>query len=212
MVYAKDSANHRGTQKLEEAGDVSLQMNRSSNDSAVKFAETDGNGSYIDGDVGSDFEWKVARKMSDELVTGRVPPDKRTADSGEANDEEAAEERKVERRKDGISVGEYCCSEACANTLSVHINGTRTCRWVSELAHYCYLSLLALRETSLCTSFATGAPFVASLSARQVCCVQRLHRSGYSATAAVLRDAMKYTPSLFRRVSMCHYWLFLSSS
>jgi hypothetical protein len=116
MVYARDSANHRGTQKVEEAGDVSLHMNRSSNDSAVKFAETDGNGSRVDGDVDSDFEWKVARKMSDEVVTGRVPPDKRTAHSGEANDEEAAEERKVERRKDAISVGEYCCSAVCADT------------------------------------------------------------------------------------------------
>ena len=61
MVCVRDSANHRGTQNVQEADDISSRMHRSINDSKVNSSET-----------------------------------------------EAAEERRVEGRKDGINVGEYC--------------------------------------------------------------------------------------------------------
>jgi hypothetical protein len=39
-VYVRDSADHRGTQKAQEAGDVSSRMNRSVNDSKVNSSDT----------------------------------------------------------------------------------------------------------------------------------------------------------------------------
>jgi hypothetical protein len=54
------------------------------------------------------FEWKVARNISDQVVEGRVPPDKWTADSREAEGVEVAEEGRAEERRDGINEGEYC--------------------------------------------------------------------------------------------------------
>ena len=108
MVYVRDSANCRGTRKLQEAGDISSRMNRSMNDSKVNSSETDRVGSRIGDSVEGDFERKVARNISDRVVEGRVPPDKWTADRREAEGEEAAEGRRVEERKEGINVGEYC--------------------------------------------------------------------------------------------------------
>jgi hypothetical protein len=74
-------------------------MNRSINVSEVNVSETDRDGSRIGDSVESDFERKVARNISDRDAEGRVPPDKRTAGSREAEGEE---------QKDGIDVGEYC--------------------------------------------------------------------------------------------------------
>jgi hypothetical protein len=108
MVYVRDYAKHRGTRKVQESGDISSLMGRSNNDSKVNSSETDRAGSRIGESVESDFEWKVARNISDQVVEGRVPPDKWTADSREAEGVEVAEERRVEERKDGINVGEYC--------------------------------------------------------------------------------------------------------
>jgi hypothetical protein len=103
MVYVRDSANHRGTRQL-QAGDVTSRMNRSVNDSKVNSSETDRTESRI----GGSGEWKVSRNISDQVVEGRAPPDKWTADRREAEGVEAAEEGRVEERKDGINVGEYC--------------------------------------------------------------------------------------------------------
>jgi hypothetical protein len=83
-------------------------MNRSINDSKVNSSETDRDGSRIGDSVESDFGWKVARNISDQVVEGRVPTDEWIAESRVAEGEEAAEERRVEERKDGINVGEYC--------------------------------------------------------------------------------------------------------
>jgi len=108
MVYARDSANNRDTRKSPEAGDISSRMDRSINDSKVNSSETDRDGSRIGDSVESDFEWEVARSISDQVVDGQVPPVKWTADRREAEGAEAADEGMVERRKDGINVGEYC--------------------------------------------------------------------------------------------------------
>jgi len=108
MVYARDSANNRDTQKAQEADDISSRMDRSINDSKVNSSETDRDGSRIGDSVENDFEWELARSISDQAVDGRVPPVKWTADRREAEGVEAAEEGMVERRKDGINVGEYC--------------------------------------------------------------------------------------------------------
>jgi hypothetical protein len=108
MAYLRDYAKHRGTQKLQEAGDISSRMNRSINDSKVNSSETDRAGSRIGDNVESDFEWKVARNLPDQAVEGRGPPDKWTAEIREAEGVEAAVKGKVEERKDGINIGEYC--------------------------------------------------------------------------------------------------------
>ena len=108
MVYARDSANNRDTQKAQEAGDISSRMERSINDSKVNSSETDLNGWRIGESVENDFEWEVARSISDQVVDGRVPPVKWTADRREAEGVEAAEEGMVEGRKDEINLGEYC--------------------------------------------------------------------------------------------------------
>jgi len=106
-VYVRDSADHRGTQKAQEAGDVSSRMNRSVNDSKVNSSNTDRDGSRIGDSVERDFEWKGARNITDQDIEGGVPPDKWTADSSVGEGEEEAEERMVEEQKDGINVGEY---------------------------------------------------------------------------------------------------------
>ena len=108
MVYVRDSANHRDTQQVQQVGDISLGMNRSINDTKVNSSEKDRAGSRIGDSVESDFEWKVARNISDQDVEGRVPPDKWTADRREADGLDAAEEGRGEQRKDGINGGEYC--------------------------------------------------------------------------------------------------------
>ena len=107
-VYVRDSADQRGTQKAQEAGDVSSHMNRSVNDSKVNSSDTDRDGSRIGDNVERDFEWKVARNITDQYVKGGVQTDKWTADRREGEGEEGAEARRVEVRKDGINVGEYC--------------------------------------------------------------------------------------------------------
>jgi hypothetical protein len=107
-VYATDSANNRDTQKAQEAGDILSRMDRSINDSKVKSSETDRDRSHVGDSVESDFEWQVARRISDQAVDGRVPPVKLTADRREAEGLVAAEDGKFEGRKDGINVGEYC--------------------------------------------------------------------------------------------------------
>lgn len=105
MVYVRDYANHRSTRKVGEAGDpcISSRMKRSINDSKVNFSESDRDGSRIGDSVESDFEWKVNRTICDQVVEGRVPPEKWTADSREAKGEGAVTEGRV-----GINVGEYC--------------------------------------------------------------------------------------------------------
>ena len=108
MVYGRNYVNHRGTRKAQDAGDKSLRMNRSINDSKVSSSEPDRAGSRISDSVESDFEWEVARNISDQVVEGRVPPDKWTADRTEAEGVGAAEKGFVEELKDGINVGEYC--------------------------------------------------------------------------------------------------------
>jgi len=75
---------------------------------SINVSETDRDGSRIGDSVGSDFEWQVARNQSDQVVEGRVLPGKCSADSREAEGEEAAEEGRVEERQNGINVGEYC--------------------------------------------------------------------------------------------------------
>ena len=121
-VYVRDYTNRSGSRTIEEPGDVSLHVNRSLNDSTVNFAEDGRN----DGDVESDLEWKVARQISDEVVNGRVPPDKGPADGREVNDDEAADEGKPAKQKHGINIGEYSHSAASADTQGVHINRTVT--------------------------------------------------------------------------------------
>jgi len=96
------------TRKAQEAGDVSSQMNRSVNDSKVHSSNTDRDGSRIGDSVERDFERKGARNIADKVVEGGIPPDKWTADRREREVEEGAEERRVEERKNGINVGEYC--------------------------------------------------------------------------------------------------------
>ena len=83
-------------------------MNRSVNDSEVNSSNTDRDGSRIGDSVERDFEWKVARNITDQDVDGGVPTDKWTSDRREGEGEEGAEERRVEEREDGINVGEYC--------------------------------------------------------------------------------------------------------
>jgi hypothetical protein len=107
MVYFRDSAKHRDIRKLEEAVHVSSRMNRSINDSNVHFSETELDGSRVGDSAESEFEWKVARNITDLVVEGRVLPDKWNADSKETEGEDAAEKRRVENWKDGINVGEY---------------------------------------------------------------------------------------------------------
>jgi len=108
MAYARDSANNRDTQKAQEADDISSRTDRSINDSKVNSSETDRDGSRIGDSVENDFEWQVARSISDQAVDGRVPTVKWTADRREAEGVKTAEEGMVERWKDGINVGEYC--------------------------------------------------------------------------------------------------------
>jgi hypothetical protein len=108
MVSARDSANNRDTQKAQVAGDILSRMDRSVNDSKVNSSETDRDRSHIGDSVESDFVWEVARNISDQVVDGQVPPVKWTADRREAEGVETAEEGRVEWRKDGINVGEYC--------------------------------------------------------------------------------------------------------
>jgi hypothetical protein len=74
----------------------------------VKVSITDRDASRIGDSVESDFEWQVARNMSDQVAEGRVRPDKWSAVSREAEGEGAAEERRFDGRNDGINVGEYC--------------------------------------------------------------------------------------------------------
>jgi len=93
MVYLRDYAKHRGTRKIQEAGDISSLMNRNINDSKFKSSETDRAGSRIGDNVESDFEWKVARNIPDQIVEGRGPPEKWTADNREVEGIEAAEEK-----------------------------------------------------------------------------------------------------------------------
>ena len=50
----------------------------------------------------------VARNISDQVVEGRVPPDKCIAERRETEGVGGAEEGRVEERKDRINVGEYC--------------------------------------------------------------------------------------------------------
>jgi hypothetical protein len=80
-------------------------MGRSINGSKVNSSETDFVGSRIGDILESEFEWKVARNISDQVVEGRVPSDKWTADRREV---QAAEDGSVEERSDGINLGEYC--------------------------------------------------------------------------------------------------------
>jgi hypothetical protein len=107
-AYVRDCANQRGTGEAQEAGDVSSRMNRSINDSKVISSYTDRAGSCIGDSVEGDFECRVARNTSDQIVEGRVPTDKMTADSREAEGEGAVEEGSGEERKDEINIGEYC--------------------------------------------------------------------------------------------------------
>ena len=108
MAYVRDSANHRCTGKVNETGAVSSRMDGSRNVCKDNISETDHDGSRIGDSVESDFEWQVARNISDQVVEGRVPPSKCTAGRREAEGVEAAEDGMVEERKDGINVGEYC--------------------------------------------------------------------------------------------------------
>jgi len=107
MVYVRDSANNGDIQKAQE-DDISSRMDRSINDSKLNSSETDRDGSRIGDSVENDFEWQVARSISDQVLEGRVSPVKWTADRRERESVETAEEGMVERRKDGINVGEYC--------------------------------------------------------------------------------------------------------
>ena len=108
MVYVRDSATHNGSRKGQGTGAVSSRVDGSMNVSKVKVSITDRDGSRIGDSVESDFEWQVARNMSDQVVEGRVRPDKWSAVSREAEGEGAAEERRFDGRNDGINVGEYC--------------------------------------------------------------------------------------------------------
>jgi len=108
MVYTRDSANNGDIQKAQEADDISSRMDRSINDSKVNSSETDRDGSPIGDSVENDFEWQVARSISDQVLERRVSPVTWTADRRERESVETAEEGMVERRKDGINVGEYC--------------------------------------------------------------------------------------------------------
>jgi hypothetical protein len=108
MVHVRDSANNRDTQNAQEAGDISSRMDRSINDSKVNSSETNHDGSRIGDRVGSDFEWEVARSISDQVVDGQVSPVKWTGDRSEAEGAEAAEKIESDNRKDGKNVGEYC--------------------------------------------------------------------------------------------------------
>jgi hypothetical protein len=107
MVYVRDSANHRGTRQAQASDISSSRVNIIINDSKVNFSENDRAGSRISASVEGDFEWKVSRNISDQVVEGRVPPDKWTADGREADGVEGADEERVEERKDGLNVGEY---------------------------------------------------------------------------------------------------------
>ena len=107
MVYFRGSASHLDIRKADNAGDTSSRMNRSTNESNVNFSEIDRDGTRVCDSAESDFEWKVARNISDLGAEGRDSPDKWTADSRETEGEEAAEERRVENWKDGRNVGEY---------------------------------------------------------------------------------------------------------
>jgi len=112
MEYVRDSANNRDTQKAHEAGDISSRMDRSINDSKDKSSKTDRDGLRIGDSVESDFEWEVARSISDQVADGQVPPVKWTDARREAEGAEAAERRVFENRMDGKNVGE-CCGHYC---------------------------------------------------------------------------------------------------
>jgi hypothetical protein len=103
MAYVRYYANHSCTRNVEDVGDIPSRMDRSVNQSKINFSETDRDGSRIDESVGSGFEWKVTRNISDHVIEGRVPPVKWTADSRDAEGEGAVEEGRV-----GVNVGEYC--------------------------------------------------------------------------------------------------------
>jgi len=107
MVYIRDPANSRDTQKSHEASDTASRMDGSINYSKVNSSETDRDGSRTGDNVESDIDWKVARNISDQAADGQVPPVKWTDDRREAEGAEAAEKRVFENRKDGKKVGEY---------------------------------------------------------------------------------------------------------
>lgn len=101
-IYVNKSADyrHRRIQKTRETSAVTLNIEKTLNESVINLGAINRKDSNPD-DSESDFNWQIVTKMSDEVVKGRIPPDKRT-------DETAREEEtQVERRRDKLKLGEY---------------------------------------------------------------------------------------------------------
>jgi hypothetical protein len=106
-MYVNKSAEYRDIQKSQENSAVTLNIEKTLNESVInlgaislKESET------VDSESG--FNWQIVTKMSDEVVKGRIPPDKLTDENSRE------EETQVEKRRDKLKLGEYIGFEILA--------------------------------------------------------------------------------------------------
>jgi hypothetical protein len=106
-IYVNKSADYRDIQKTEETSAVTLNIDKSLNESIINLDAIDLKESDTD-DSESDVNWQIVTKMSNKVVKGRVPPDKGT-------DEDASEEEtEVEKRREKLKLGESVSPELLA--------------------------------------------------------------------------------------------------
>jgi hypothetical protein len=98
-IYVNKSAYYRDIQKTRETGAVTLNIEKTINQSVINLGAINIKECDID-DSESDFNWQILTKMSDEVVKGRIPPDKRT----DENSREA--ETQFEKGRDELKIGE----------------------------------------------------------------------------------------------------------
>jgi hypothetical protein len=116
-IYVNKSVDYTYTQKTRETTAVTLNIEKTLNEPVINLGPMNLKESDIV-DSESDFNWQIVSKMSDEVVKGRIPPDKRT-------DENAKEdETQVEKRKERLKLGKYVVFEILAAvtvTMFLHV-------------------------------------------------------------------------------------------
>jgi hypothetical protein len=106
-IYVNKSAYYGDIQNTQETSAVTLNSEKTLSEPVINLGPINLKESDID-DSESDFNWQIVTKMSDEVVMGRIPPDRRT-------DENAKEEEtQVEKRRDRLKLGKYVGFEILA--------------------------------------------------------------------------------------------------
>lgn len=102
-VYVNKSTDYTDIQKTQESSAVTLNIEKTLNESVINLGPVNLKESDID-DSESDINWRIVTRMSDEVVKGRIPPDKRTDEN--AKEEETLVEKRRDRLKLGVTVSD----------------------------------------------------------------------------------------------------------